>query len=191
MQHPIEGAQPRCGGHRDGEVARQVEQGSSGAGRGWFQGFVVCNLVQAGEPCVPVQPGRRRQAAADLLNTIVDTGLVPVFYHADVECAKKIAEAVEAGGALHGNAFFQDVLPVATTDGVASNGAVHVTLDPSGTFAGGRWMGLSHDGINECGKGALARDKDVAVAGLKALLPLEGTLKELPEFPVKIPASTD
>lgn len=34
-----------------------------------------------------------------VLNTIVDTGLVPVFYHADVECAKKIAEAVEAGGA--------------------------------------------------------------------------------------------
>jgi 2-dehydro-3-deoxyphosphogluconate aldolase / (4S)-4-hydroxy-2-oxoglutarate aldolase len=34
-----------------------------------------------------------------VLNTIVDTGLVPVFYHADLEVVKKIAEAVAAGGA--------------------------------------------------------------------------------------------
>jgi len=35
----------------------------------------------------------------EVLNTIVDTGLVPVFYHHDVEVAKKVAEAVAAGGA--------------------------------------------------------------------------------------------
>ena len=34
-----------------------------------------------------------------VLNTIVETGLVPVFYHPDVSVAKKIAEAVAAGGA--------------------------------------------------------------------------------------------
>lgn len=35
----------------------------------------------------------------EVLNTIVDTGLVPVFYHPDVEVAKKIAGAVADGGA--------------------------------------------------------------------------------------------
>jgi 2-dehydro-3-deoxyphosphogluconate aldolase/(4S)-4-hydroxy-2-oxoglutarate aldolase len=35
----------------------------------------------------------------EVLNTIVDTGLVPVFYHHDVEVAKKVAEAIAAGGA--------------------------------------------------------------------------------------------
>jgi 2-dehydro-3-deoxyphosphogluconate aldolase/(4S)-4-hydroxy-2-oxoglutarate aldolase len=35
----------------------------------------------------------------EVLNTIVDTGLVPVFYQHDVAVAKKIAEAVAAGGA--------------------------------------------------------------------------------------------
>ncbi len=34
-----------------------------------------------------------------VLNTIVETGLVPVFYHGDVEVAKKIAQAVAEGGA--------------------------------------------------------------------------------------------
>ena len=34
-----------------------------------------------------------------VLNTIVDTGLVPVFYHADVEVAKNVAVACAAGGA--------------------------------------------------------------------------------------------
>ena len=40
-----------------------------------------------------------RFSRLEVLNTIVETGLVPVFYHADVEVAKKIAEAVAAGGA--------------------------------------------------------------------------------------------
>jgi 2-dehydro-3-deoxyphosphogluconate aldolase / (4S)-4-hydroxy-2-oxoglutarate aldolase len=35
----------------------------------------------------------------EVLNTIVDTGLVPVFYQPDVAVAKRIAEAVAAGGA--------------------------------------------------------------------------------------------
>jgi len=35
----------------------------------------------------------------DVLNTIVETGLIPVFYHPDVEVAKKIAAACAAGGA--------------------------------------------------------------------------------------------
>ena len=33
-----------------------------------------------------------------VLNTIIDTGLVPVFYNADVEVAKKIAWAISTGG---------------------------------------------------------------------------------------------
>lgn len=40
-----------------------------------------------------------RFSRLEVLNTIVETGLVPVFYHQDVEVAKKIAEAVAAGGA--------------------------------------------------------------------------------------------
>jgi 2-dehydro-3-deoxyphosphogluconate aldolase/(4S)-4-hydroxy-2-oxoglutarate aldolase len=40
-----------------------------------------------------------RFSRLEVLNTIVDTGLVPVFYHPDVAVAKKIAEAVAAGGA--------------------------------------------------------------------------------------------
>jgi 2-dehydro-3-deoxyphosphogluconate aldolase / (4S)-4-hydroxy-2-oxoglutarate aldolase len=34
----------------------------------------------------------------DVLNTIIRTGLVPVFYHPDVEVAKKVANACYAGG---------------------------------------------------------------------------------------------
>jgi 2-dehydro-3-deoxyphosphogluconate aldolase/(4S)-4-hydroxy-2-oxoglutarate aldolase len=40
-----------------------------------------------------------RFSRLEVLNTIVGTGLVPLFYRADVEVAKKIAEAVAAGGA--------------------------------------------------------------------------------------------
>lgn len=35
----------------------------------------------------------------EVLNTIVDLGLVPVFYHPDLEIAKKIVDALAAGGA--------------------------------------------------------------------------------------------
>lgn len=34
----------------------------------------------------------------EVLNTIVDTGLVPVFYNVDVEVAKKVAWAISTGG---------------------------------------------------------------------------------------------
>jgi 2-dehydro-3-deoxyphosphogluconate aldolase/(4S)-4-hydroxy-2-oxoglutarate aldolase len=34
-----------------------------------------------------------------VLNTIVDTGLVPVFYNADVKVAKKVVKACADGGA--------------------------------------------------------------------------------------------
>jgi 2-dehydro-3-deoxyphosphogluconate aldolase/(4S)-4-hydroxy-2-oxoglutarate aldolase len=34
-----------------------------------------------------------------VLNAMLDSGLVPVFYHADVEVAKKVVEACAAGGA--------------------------------------------------------------------------------------------
>ncbi len=34
----------------------------------------------------------------DVLNTIIRTGLVPVFYHPDVEVAKKVAQACSTGG---------------------------------------------------------------------------------------------
>jgi 2-dehydro-3-deoxyphosphogluconate aldolase/(4S)-4-hydroxy-2-oxoglutarate aldolase len=40
-----------------------------------------------------------RFSRLEVLNAIVETGLVPVFYNSDVEVAKKIAEAVAAGGA--------------------------------------------------------------------------------------------
>ncbi|MCO6453253.1 MAG: bifunctional 4-hydroxy-2-oxoglutarate aldolase/2-dehydro-3-deoxy-phosphogluconate aldolase [Caldilineales bacterium] len=34
----------------------------------------------------------------EVLNTIVDSGLVPIFYNADVEVAKKVAWAISTGG---------------------------------------------------------------------------------------------
>lgn len=40
-----------------------------------------------------------RFSRLEVLNTIVDLGLVPVFYDPDVETAKKIVEACAAGGA--------------------------------------------------------------------------------------------
>lgn len=39
-----------------------------------------------------------RFSRLEVLNSIVDTGLVPVFYNGDVEVSKKIAEALAAGG---------------------------------------------------------------------------------------------
>lgn len=39
-----------------------------------------------------------RFSRLDVLNTIVGTGLVPVFYNPDVELAKKVAKAIAAGG---------------------------------------------------------------------------------------------
>lgn len=35
----------------------------------------------------------------EVLNAMVETGLIPVFYHQDVEVAKKVVEACAAGGA--------------------------------------------------------------------------------------------
>jgi 2-dehydro-3-deoxyphosphogluconate aldolase/(4S)-4-hydroxy-2-oxoglutarate aldolase len=40
-----------------------------------------------------------RFSRLEVLNTIVDTGLVPVFYNADVEVAKKVMQVCAAGGA--------------------------------------------------------------------------------------------
>lgn len=40
-----------------------------------------------------------RFSRLQVLNTMIDTGLVPVFYHADVEVAKQVAKACAAGGA--------------------------------------------------------------------------------------------
>jgi len=40
-----------------------------------------------------------RFARMRVLNAILDSGLVPVFYHPNVEVAKKVAEACTAGGA--------------------------------------------------------------------------------------------
>jgi 2-dehydro-3-deoxyphosphogluconate aldolase/(4S)-4-hydroxy-2-oxoglutarate aldolase len=39
-----------------------------------------------------------RFARLEVLNTIIDTGLVPVFYNANPEVAKNIARAISAGG---------------------------------------------------------------------------------------------
>ncbi|MBC7249110.1 MAG: bifunctional 4-hydroxy-2-oxoglutarate aldolase/2-dehydro-3-deoxy-phosphogluconate aldolase [Anaerolineae bacterium] len=40
-----------------------------------------------------------RFSRLEVLNTIIDTGLVPVFYNADVEVAKQVVQACAAGGA--------------------------------------------------------------------------------------------
>ena len=40
-----------------------------------------------------------RFSRLEVLNTMVETGLVPVFYHSDIAVAQKIAIAVAAGGA--------------------------------------------------------------------------------------------
>ena len=40
-----------------------------------------------------------RFSRLEVLNTIVETGLVPLFYHSDIAVAKNIAEAIGAGGA--------------------------------------------------------------------------------------------
>ena len=40
-----------------------------------------------------------RFSRLEVLNAIVETGLIPVFYHKDVEVAKKIVAACAAGGA--------------------------------------------------------------------------------------------
>ena len=40
-----------------------------------------------------------RFSRLETLNAIVDTGLVPVFYHGDAQIAKKIVEACAEGGA--------------------------------------------------------------------------------------------
>ena len=40
-----------------------------------------------------------RFSRLEVLNAMVETGLVPVFYHSDVEVAKKVIEACAAGGA--------------------------------------------------------------------------------------------
>jgi 2-dehydro-3-deoxyphosphogluconate aldolase/(4S)-4-hydroxy-2-oxoglutarate aldolase len=40
-----------------------------------------------------------RFSRLEVLNTIMDTGLVPVFFNADVEVAKKVVQACAAGGA--------------------------------------------------------------------------------------------
>jgi 2-dehydro-3-deoxyphosphogluconate aldolase/(4S)-4-hydroxy-2-oxoglutarate aldolase len=40
-----------------------------------------------------------RFSRLEVLNTMVDTGLVPVFYNADVEVAKNVVKACAAGGA--------------------------------------------------------------------------------------------
>jgi 2-dehydro-3-deoxyphosphogluconate aldolase/(4S)-4-hydroxy-2-oxoglutarate aldolase len=39
-----------------------------------------------------------RSTRLDVLNTIVDTGLIPVFYHSDVAVARRVAGAIAAGG---------------------------------------------------------------------------------------------
>ena len=39
-----------------------------------------------------------RFSRLEVLNTIVETGLVPVFYHPDVAVARNVARAVAAGG---------------------------------------------------------------------------------------------
>jgi 2-dehydro-3-deoxyphosphogluconate aldolase/(4S)-4-hydroxy-2-oxoglutarate aldolase len=39
-----------------------------------------------------------RFARLEVLGTMIETGLVPVFYHHDIEIAKKVVEACAAGG---------------------------------------------------------------------------------------------
>ncbi|AHH16607.1 putative DNA-binding protein [Nocardia nova SH22a] len=71
----------------------------------------------------------------------------------------------------------------ASTPGIASNGMFHLTLHPHGTYAQGRWMGTSHDGMNEFGFGTVARTRELAVAGLHAIKDTIGTLRDWPDLP--------
>jgi 2-dehydro-3-deoxyphosphogluconate aldolase/(4S)-4-hydroxy-2-oxoglutarate aldolase len=41
-----------------------------------------------------------RHSRLEVLNTVINTGLVPIFYNADVEVAKNVTKACAAGGAL-------------------------------------------------------------------------------------------
>ncbi|MBO0878979.1 MAG: helix-turn-helix transcriptional regulator [Mycobacterium sp.] len=70
----------------------------------------------------------------------------------------------------------------ASTEGIGSNGAVHLTMHSHGHYALGRWMGMSHDGISESGWGALARSEEVAAQSLRAIAGTVGTLKQWPDL---------
>ncbi len=70
----------------------------------------------------------------------------------------------------------------ATDAGIASNGSFHLTLHSHGHYALGRWMGDSHDGINECGMGAIARSEAVAARALESIVHTVGTLKTWPDL---------
>lgn len=50
----------------------------------------------------------------------------------------------------------------ATDAGVRSKGSLYFVLHPQGLSAGGRWVGLSYDGLVVTGRGALARSADDA-----------------------------
>ncbi len=70
----------------------------------------------------------------------------------------------------------------ASTEGIGSNGAVHLTMHSHGHYALGRWMGMSHDGISESGWGALARTEELASRALAAIVDTVGTLKTWPDL---------
>ncbi len=80
----------------------------------------------------------------------------------------------------------------ATDAAIISNGTVHITLHEHGHYAIGRWMGLSHDGINECGFGAVAATEDLAVKALDAIRDTRGTLKRWPDLSgIEFPGRTE
>jgi 2-dehydro-3-deoxyphosphogluconate aldolase/(4S)-4-hydroxy-2-oxoglutarate aldolase len=58
-------------------------------------------MLQGASRADGLQTGKdmARFSRLEVLNTIVETGLVPVFYHADVQVAKRVAGACAAGGA--------------------------------------------------------------------------------------------
>src|SRR5690606_36896763 len=79
---------------------------ASRPGRGPHLAHSAYNLGQT-PGFAPARIHRHREGVIDMarftrlevLNAVIDSGLVPIFYHADAEVAKQVAKAVHAGGA--------------------------------------------------------------------------------------------
>ena len=57
-----------------------------------------------------------------------------------------------------------------TDAAVRSKGAMYLALHPHGTFAWGRWIGMSYDGLVVTGYGSLARSQDRAHDIIESLI---------------------
>ena len=57
-----------------------------------------------------------------------------------------------------------------TDAAVRSKGAMYLALHPHGTYAWGRWVGMSYDGLVVTGYGSLARSQDRAHDIIESLI---------------------